>query len=201
FPERNLEDHLKNDPDPFVRACLRENPSVFSSLSDKEWERYFHAATPLERLALVRNPTLGKFGAGLTLVEKIFDLEDTDLGIDRDTRKELILAFLTNTHALKMSCWDNIDFATGGIRRGDRGDIDALLDSVYHGYSQYLIEAHFSKLWMLISKWPQDMSPLQVAVYCHIGTDDKTKAHVYKACDVPECRYAIPLYTTKSYGV
>ena len=26
FPERNLSDRLKNDPDAFVRACLQENP-------------------------------------------------------------------------------------------------------------------------------------------------------------------------------
>ena len=29
FPERNLEERLKNDPDPFVRACLRENETAF----------------------------------------------------------------------------------------------------------------------------------------------------------------------------
>src|SRR5205809_6954258 len=40
FPNRNLEDRLRNDPDPFVCACLRENLIVFgSAFSDTSQER------------------------------------------------------------------------------------------------------------------------------------------------------------------
>jgi hypothetical protein len=52
----NLEDYLKNDPDPFVRACLHENPTVFNAWDRAAWLKYFQEATHMERLALMRNP-------------------------------------------------------------------------------------------------------------------------------------------------
>ncbi len=72
FPDRNLVDRLKNDPDPFVRACLRENSDVFfrRHLSlGTEWEEYFRGATRLERLALMRNPEIIQ---AKKLIETIF---------------------------------------------------------------------------------------------------------------------------------
>src|SRR2546425_1247383 len=53
FPERDLAARLKNDPDLFVRACLRENPEVFNAYSYEAWREYFLEATHLERLALL----------------------------------------------------------------------------------------------------------------------------------------------------
>src|SRR5439155_8829832 len=95
FPNRNLEDRLRNDPDPFVCACLRENPKVFGSpFSDTSQER-FHEATHLERLALVRNPEVHD-----ELIEKIFDPEDQELGIDLEARQKFIFALLTNNEFL-----------------------------------------------------------------------------------------------------
>jgi len=49
-PERNLENRLKNDPDPFVRACLRENPTAFHILSSAGYIEDFRAATHLARI-------------------------------------------------------------------------------------------------------------------------------------------------------
>lgn len=92
FPERNLEDLLKNDPDPFVQACLRENPTVYDyDRFSEHWKQDFQVASPLERLALVRNPDVN-----YQLIKAVFDPEDTELGIDHTERKKLILASLTN---------------------------------------------------------------------------------------------------------
>ena len=86
---------LRNDPDPFVHACLRENPNVFGSIFFKDWKEYFHDATPFERLALVRNPKVNE-----ELIEKIFDPDDKELDIDLVARRGLNFAFLTNTEYL-----------------------------------------------------------------------------------------------------
>src|SRR5215469_5743700 len=59
---------VKNDSDPFVRACLRENPSVFSAIdSVYGWRPNFLEASHLERLALMRNPEVST-----RLVAKVF---------------------------------------------------------------------------------------------------------------------------------
>jgi hypothetical protein len=99
FPERNLEDRLKNDPEPFVRACVRENPTAFSGTGDFYWMPYFQQANHLERLALMRNPEVW---CGDELIKRIFDHENHELGISLEERKELIAAFLTNKEALAM---------------------------------------------------------------------------------------------------
>jgi hypothetical protein len=99
FPEQNLEDRLKNDPEPFVRACLRENPTVFSGTGDFYWLPYFQQANHLERLALMRNPEVW---SGKDLIKRIFDHENDELGISIEERKELIADFLTNKEALAM---------------------------------------------------------------------------------------------------
>ena len=98
YPDRNLKDRLKNDPDPFVRACLRENPAAFRSWDAAEWYAHFWEATHLERLALVRNPEVHE-----DLIECIFDHEATELGIDLQQREQLVLAFLSNEEAIRNS--------------------------------------------------------------------------------------------------
>ncbi len=166
FPERNLAERLKNDPDPFVRACLHENPNVFGGLVPiaEEWLNYFKEATHMERLALVRNP-----GVAPELIERIFDIEDKELDINLQERKELILAYLTNTEALKES---------------HRGDFD-----FYDGYIWYKTRKHFSRLWRLSSKWP--MGKVNGGVYRYVGTDDSTRAEIYQQCDEPVLRSVI----------
>ena len=93
YPERNLKDRLKSDPDPYVRACLRENEHVFwlfGSFSD-HYEQLIREATQLERLALMRNPSLNVWA-----VQKLLDLEDQEFGLSQETRRELLLAALMN---------------------------------------------------------------------------------------------------------
>jgi len=169
FPERNLEERLKNDPDPLVRAALRENRGVFASflVFSEAWERHFREATHLERLALVRNP-----GVDDDLIQKVFDYHDEKLGIDLDARKELVLAYLSNTESVKRS------------RR---------LETKYFpdGFAHYSTNKHFSTLWKLISKWPKGTGNLQWAVYSCVGTDDTTKAEVYQGCDELLWRHTI----------
>lgn len=98
-PERNLEDRLRNDPDPFVRACLRENPEVFGVFDFiYHWQEYFQESTHLERLALVRNPNVAD-----KLIEPIFDPGDTELGIGINERSELVKAYLTNAESIRQS--------------------------------------------------------------------------------------------------
>ncbi|HIC04186.1 MAG TPA: hypothetical protein EYO65_01465 [Nitrospirales bacterium] len=97
--ERNLIERLKNDPDPFVRACLRENP-VFLRPIVGDFRKFFEEATHLERLGLLRNPALGSDTG--RFIEKLFDPDDSELEIDMGQRVELILAYLTNTKAIHL---------------------------------------------------------------------------------------------------
>ncbi len=171
FPERNLEDRLKADPDPFVRACLRENPNVFRAIPfSYKWKEYFSEVTPLERLALVRNPNVAD-----ELIQHIFNHEDTELGIDIHQRAELVLAFLTNKEQIKRSYPSPYDLD--------------LLDPWDTTFLDYY--THFRKLWELISKWPRVTSNPQWAVYRYLGATDKTKSKIYQTCDVPVWREQI----------
>ncbi len=88
-PERNLEERLGNDPDPFVRACSFENPSNWTVRS-RFWKQ-FQESSHFERLAMVRNPMVPE-----DFIEKLFDYEDKELAISPEERKELVLAYLTN---------------------------------------------------------------------------------------------------------
>ena len=160
-PERNLEDRLRNDPDPFVRACLRENPHVFGTFDFiYHWKSAFHESTHLERLALVRNPNVAS-----ELMERIFDPDDTELGIGMNERSELVRAYMTNEASVRRSHERDGDIGFGLL--------------------------HFSKLWELISKWPEVPRPPQYAVYRYLWADDGTKAKVYQACDEPVLRLGI----------
>ncbi|TKB71855.1 MAG: hypothetical protein E8D46_17185 [Nitrospira sp.] len=160
-PERNLEHRLRNDPDPFVRACLRENPHVFGTFDFLyHWKSIFHESTHFERLALVRNPEVGH-----DLIEHIFDPDDTELGIGMNERSELVYAYMTNEADVRRSYERN-------------GDVGFLL-------------CHFSNLWALISKWPEAPKSPQYLVYRYLWADDETKTKVYQACDDPLSRRGI----------
>ena len=89
--ERNFVERLRGDPDPYVRACLHENPNVIGLVSFAlDWEEYFFNANHLQRLALVRNPNING-----PLVEKVFDPDDKDLRITINERAELARAYLS----------------------------------------------------------------------------------------------------------
>lgn len=110
FPERDLAARLKNDPDLFVRACLRENPEVFNAYSYEAWREYFLEATHLERLALLRNT---KIRNADELIQKIFDKDDQELGIDPEARQQLAWAYLTNAKAMSDAPRKSYDFVSG----------------------------------------------------------------------------------------
>ena len=99
---QNMRDRLESDPDPFVRACLRENPRPYLYRWEI-WRKEFDRATHLERLGLVRNPLVGA-----ELIEPLFDPNDQQLKITMEERKELIVAFLTNAEALNLDQGDRL---------------------------------------------------------------------------------------------
>jgi len=169
-PERNLEERLLNDPDPFVRASLFENETIIA-WPHREFERWFWRASRVERLALVRNRSAyGEF------IEQIFDSEDGELAINTEERKELALAYLTNKKLEKEN----------EFQRRKAGSVDE------HEYVSALYdERHLSRLWELASKWPTK-STLPHAVYTCVCAPDTTRAKIYQLCnDEPFLRRTI----------
>ena len=71
-----------------MRACLRENPDVYSSLF-VFGERALIEATHLERFALMRNPEMGRPNR---LIEQVFDLDDQKFSFTLEQRMELVKA-------------------------------------------------------------------------------------------------------------
>ncbi|MBI4525445.1 MAG: hypothetical protein HY695_16715 [Deltaproteobacteria bacterium] len=174
---------MKNDSDPFVRACLRENPTVFASFFDR-WKEYFDEATQLERLALVRNP---KVAEDISLfhhavIEKIFDPEDKALAVDLKERRELVIAFLTNNEALARVAED------AGL--GKLSGMQRLLRNPMAGEAEYTANTFLSRLWELASKWSKD-SGIPYLVYRYLPANDETKAQAYKTCNEAAWKYAI----------
>jgi len=166
---------LKADPEPFVRACLYENPHCFTGLDDAALLAMFREATQMERLALVRNPYVRR-----ELIESIFDLDDQTLGLDFGSRLELAMAFLTNSDVLNWS----FKVARQRNKRVPGGG--------------FLGGAHefFLTLWELAAKWSDPSSErqswpgLRSSVYQHIGLNDDLKAELYQGCD-PDWRREI----------
>ena len=91
----DLETRLREDPDPYVRACVYENPLFGGFKHINQSIELFLEAAPLERLALAQNPNVGK-----KLIEQIFTYDETQLGIAIAERRDLIRAFSTNTKAI-----------------------------------------------------------------------------------------------------
>jgi hypothetical protein len=85
-----------DDPDPFVRACLRENPAFLDWVGAEE---AFHLSNHMERLALLRNSSLAPpWGEkAYSLLRSLLDIDDQTLKISLDERKQLILAYLANS--------------------------------------------------------------------------------------------------------
>ena len=166
-PKDNLEERLKLDPDPFVRACLRENSTVFcAGLIPRTAIEDFKNSSHLERLGLMRNPCIDP-----DLVEMVFAYDDQGLGVTYEERKQLVCAFLTNQSAVSRS------YNSSYTYRGEYIHADA---------------QHFSKLWRLISKWPiQKGDNVASAVYVALGAPDSTKAEIYKICKPEHFRWQI----------
>lgn len=168
-PDRNLEDRLKNDPDPFVRACLRENPTAYMRIGS-DWTEHFSEANHMERLALVRNPEVRE-----ELIEKIFNYEDRELGISSKEREELVYAFLTNKEAI----------AEAEETLGSR------ISDLPHEWD---VGLNLGTLWELASKWPNGTklkARFKSVVYRYLPADDETKARIYNSCNDPVWRLEI----------
>jgi hypothetical protein len=150
FPDRNLEERLRKDPDPFVRARLRENPDVYGSFFLSGMERHLIEATHLERLALMRNPEMGLPNP---LIERILDLEDQHLSITPQQRTDLVMAYLTNPRAIQ----------------------ESHRSTFVDGFGDYQWRKHFSKLWKLVSAWPND-NKIRELFYRYIGIPDEALA-------------------------
>src|SRR5215469_15735640 len=84
----NLQLVLSNDPDLFVRACLRENPSA-----SLPFRVQLETMSQLERLATVRNPEFSLLNTETLRV--IFDPAET-AALSLEQKVELIRALLTN---------------------------------------------------------------------------------------------------------
>jgi len=166
FPDRNLVDRLNQDQDPFVKACLRENPDILGFFGTSEVsKRWFHQSSHLERLALVRNVKVAE-----DLILLLFDASDTELAIDLHERFELCCAFLTNRALLD----EKAKQAFASL-----GDLPTVWDfASSRDRSRFL-----SSLWTLAVKWPKDRREryLQEAVYVGVPADDGTKAEVYQS--------------------
>jgi hypothetical protein len=177
---REHEEELAKDPDELVRASLGENPSRIRLhlWMAKDWHEAFSNAIHLERLAMVRNPHVNE-----ELIEKIFDPENEELGLDMDKRQELACAFLTNEPALNCEQMSYHDWC----ERVTPDDAAGFLDL------QQRDRKHFDKLWALASRWPAADIELGVRywIYRYVGADDKTKAETYRSCKEPALRRAI----------
>ena len=146
---------------------MRENPNVFSGMAFiTHWREFFGEATHLERLALVRNPDVYS-----KLIEHIFDLDDTFLGIGIAERKELALAYLSNSESVDKSHRTWRDFHPDD------------------GFGAWSNETP-SQLWLLASKWPPE-TRVPGGVYRYVKTTDETKAKVYQGCADPIFREVI----------
>jgi hypothetical protein len=158
---RPLVEQLIRDPDEFVRACLYENQTVFSSNGA---ENAFICATHVERLALMRNPRVAK---AEKLIREIFDPDNKELEeglkIGFEQRKELALAFVSNPEAQKDS----------------RSDLDNEPYFRVDGYAYFSTRERWATIWKLAAKWPSE-SGVPHAVYRSLVTEDEVKAEVYQ---------------------
>lgn len=144
---------LEADADPFVRACLRENPTVYSAFDFiNDGREIFQSASHLERLALVRNSKISE-----PLIERLLDPDDKELGLQDHARQELALAFLTNA---------------GYLARQKHRLRDAA--------SRAEAAAHLSRLWDSASRWPAE-TEVTVNVYQYVDAPDATRKRLYQA--------------------
>jgi hypothetical protein len=171
---RELVQIVLNDPDPFIRTCLRENPSVFCGLSDQLWLKYFRGTDHIGRLALLRN---SKVANGL--VEKVFNLECSELEIDLNERIDLGLAFLSNVYRLH-----------------ELKD-QALLCEEHHPYNPsgpapglYDAETFLTAIWKHSSEWPRETG-IPAAIYASLAAPAHVRSSVYASCGDTSLKFCI----------
>ncbi|MBI1956677.1 MAG: hypothetical protein HYS38_09815 [Acidobacteria bacterium] len=159
--DRNLEGRLRNDPDVLVRACFLENPEAYDLLPSHARygiEETFRGCAHLERLALMRNP---KICFARELVERLFDPDDHELGLQPGERAELVRALLTNREYVQES---------------------HQVSPRYHmeGLGWHFTNEHFSKVWKLAPKWQLPGTGIPYCIYRYLGGPAVAKSDVYR---------------------
>lgn len=173
-PELDLFEKLKHDIDPFVRAALRENPTFPVSIDA------FLSCNPMERLALLRNPSIGEDHH--KFIEALFDPDDQSLGVSSVERLELLRAYLSNASAREDS------------HRTLRNEREHFLD----GGTWAEHNRHWSNLWKLALKWTSLGTDYKVTereigreFFKHFGAEVEVKAEVYRQSQDAAAKYAI----------
>lgn len=152
-PQRDLTDTLHRDPDPFVRACLYENPYLFSNDTEDDWWVTFVEGSHLERLAMVRNPNLHRASR---ILEALFDPHDDTLPLTLTERGELVQAILVSRQVFTVQYRSN----------------PTVMPIPWDA-------RQFSRLWHLLNQWPADSS-VRHNIHLYVGTTIKTKAGIYR---------------------
>jgi hypothetical protein len=170
-----LENALRNDPDPFVRACLHENSHAFGSYSGEAWVGYFAAANHLERLAAMRN-----MGVDEELVKRVFDPDNADLKINIHERAELAFAFLSNEHKIH--------------KLKDRAllceEHEVFKDFYTDGFSDYAANSFFDFIWRQAEKWPIDTG-VAASIFQSVPVRSQVKAEMFRRFSHPSQRMRI----------
>lgn len=153
-------EQLLKDPDPFVRACVWENPGClpYKNLA-VDWATAFEGCTHLERLALMRNPKVPK-----DLIERVFDPADTELAIDLADRHQLALAALTNE-----TFFQNMKRAAALGKNPLPSD----------GWTWYSADKFLKNIWEFASAWPEGAA-IRHVTYRQVPAQDEIKASWYK---------------------
>jgi hypothetical protein len=160
---REIIERLRRDPELAIRAAVCESRSFLPRLFDDMQGQIeiLNSLTPIERLALMRNP-----GIREGLAEKIFDHEDSELGLSERERCQLITNYLANTGAFRPERLDTDFYLKAGITASDAYAI--VSDN----------KKHYEHLWRIARKW--DWWALRGDVYATAPVSDNLKAETYK---------------------
>src|SRR6185503_8814872 len=171
-PDRDLWEELRNDPDPWVRAALHENPQFPPYDGSLFIEVYFAQLPHEHRLALIRNPRLASFAVN-EIVLTVFDTSKNPFAMDDDQRTELALAFLSNKTAMEAS------------------REEPTTASVFDPSDLYHYEQKRERLWQLLAAFPS--YEVRWHGFRYLGGKDEWKAAAYKQCEDSNLRYALLL--------
>ena len=161
--EKELCERLRSDPDPLVRAALVEgDPRPILIYDVFEWK----SASEMERLAYLRRYVPEDF------ILKLFDPQDTELGLNQQVRTRYALTFLAawakpgKIEEFSKRIWDQVtDTPFGGADLG--------------GYTG-------AKLIELMPKWSREAG-VQDFVYRYCAPGGHINI-VYEHCDEPRWR-------------
>ena len=153
-PELDLEEAFKAEEDELVKCALYENPEFLSMRFGSDQLEIFNTASPIQRLALMRNSRLDH-----ELILKIYDYENKEIVLEDQERLELIRAFSTNHELIENS---KLGF----------GDHDDGLDS-------YLETDFYKKLWEAALKWLDKKPEIPYLTFKNFGVDEEIAHKAY----------------------